>query len=497
MIMQSHKTILLILCFILISTNILLRAQGTSYVVKAKPDTGIVSGGVFIGVSSQLNASANTTTVLLGGTHGATEGAWTDLTGITQTWNTLTKTASSGWGNAGAASCDKLNGMENGWISFKVNNLSNNIAFGLSNTNTNADFTSIKYVVMLEAGQLKVYNQGQLMGNFGAVALNDIINIERIANMLFYTKNKVVFFNQEVDVKQSLIMDIAIHTKGATLTVISSFAHTANCQDLNFTVPNTLCAGQITSFTNISSACSGNPAFMWNFGDGSAASSSPVHTFASAGSFEVKLYIPSLNKCRESSITKVVTVTNCAPVCASCENLQFYFPDKICVGEKITFINAASGCSGNTNFVWDFGDGTLASSTPSHTYANAGTNVVKLSIPVAGTCAETNISKTITVVACSEFDCNPIVNSCEGFSATLSGPGAAGWSFTANVTGGTAPFQYSWEISTNLTISTGNNTNTIYTNILPYGSSYTVAVTITDTNINNCVITKSISYPGN
>jgi len=86
------------------------------------------------------------------------------------------------------------------------------------------------------------------------------------------------------------------------------------------------------------------------------------------------------------------------------------------------------------------------------------------------------------------------VNNCDGFSASLSGPGAAEWAFTADVTGGAAPFQYSWALSTNLTISAGNNTNTIYTNIPPFGSSYTVAVTITDSN--NCTITKSIVFAG-
>ena len=492
--MQSHKTILLLLCFILISTNILLRAQGTSYVVKAKPDSGIVSGGVFIGLASQFNVTAATSAILLGGTRGSSGGAWKDLTGITQTGNTLTKTAPTEWGNAGAASCDKLNGMENGWISYQVSNLSNKIAFGLSNSNTNASFESIKYAVMLDAGQLAVYNNGQLMGNFGTLAINDSIHIERIANMLFYTKNKIVFFNQEVDVKQSLIIDVALYTKGTTFSVISSFSHTANCQDLNFTVPNTICAGLPVSFQNTSTACSDNPTFMRNYGDGSPPTDSPNHTFTSAGIFEVKLYIPSSANCSESSITKLVTVTNCKPPCASCENLQFYFPDKICVGEKVTFINAASGCSGNTNLVWDFGDGTSVSSLSSHTYTNVGTNTVKLFIPVADTCSEKSISKTITVAACSEFDCNPLVNNCDGFSASLSGPGAAEWAFTADVTGGAAPFQYSWALSTNLTISAGNNTNTIYTNIPPFGSSYTVAVTITDSN--NCTITKSIVFAG-
>lgn len=484
---------ILLLCTI-ISTNALLHAQGTSYVVKAKPDTGIVSGGVFIGWNSHLNVTANTSAILLGGTHGSTGGAWNDITGTTQTGNSLTKTAPTGWGNAGAASCDKLNSMENGWISYRVISLSNKIAFGFSNINTNANFESIKYAVMLDNGQLAVYNNGQFIGNFGTVTIDDSIHIERIANMLFYTKNKIVFFNQEVDIKQSLIIDVALYTNGTTFSIISSFSHTANCEDLNFTVPNIVCVGQPASFPNTSTVCTGNPMFMRNYGDGSPATDSPIHIFASAGVFEVKLYIPSLTNCTESSITKVVTVTNCNPPCPSCENLQFYFPDKICVGEKVTFINAASGCSGNVNLVWDFGDGTRVSPFSSHTYTNAGTNIVKLFIPLADTCSEKSISKTIIVVACSEFDCNPVVNTCEGFSATLSGPGAAGWSFTADITGGKGPFQYSWAVSTNLTISTGNNTNTIYTNIPPYGSSYTVAVTITDSN--DCMITKSIVFAG-
>ena len=81
-----------------------------------------------------------------------------------------------------------------------------------------------------------------------------------------------------------------------------------------------LCAGTAIQFVNTSTYCSGNFSFMWDFGDGSPASSNPAHTYASAGSYIVKLYIPGSANCQERSLTKAVTIIDCdAPQpCTNC-----------------------------------------------------------------------------------------------------------------------------------------------------------------------------------
>lgn len=220
----KHKRIFLL--FALISITALLNAQSTKYIVKGGKKTQEFSGGVFMGWGAKITGSGTTT--FSGVCDSTFSVLWKDLTGVTQTGNTLTKTDSTGWGNAGGASDNKLDTLENGWVSCKINSLSTIFAFGLSNANPNAGLDSIKYAVMLDSGQINIYNHGVLIGNFGSAALNDSIRIERIGNILFYTKNEIVFFNQEIDTKQPLLIDIAINTPGASVAIRTTIRNASN-----------------------------------------------------------------------------------------------------------------------------------------------------------------------------------------------------------------------------------------------------------------------------
>ena len=196
----------------------------TGYIVKGGPDTGTFSGGVLIGTTSKINYALTEQRVLIDEKPGISEGSWKDVTGINQNTASLTKTAVDGWGNAGAASNSILDTLENGWIQYKVNNLSDVLAFGLSVSNVDAHYNSIDYAVMINAGQLYVYNHGQLVGNYGVVALNDSIRIARIGNILFFTRNGILFYNREVDIKQPVMADIALYSQSMVFEMKSSFA---------------------------------------------------------------------------------------------------------------------------------------------------------------------------------------------------------------------------------------------------------------------------------
>ena len=67
--------------------------------------------------------------------------------------------------------------------------------------------------------------------------------------------------------------------------------------------------------------------------------------------------------------------------CLTCESLNFTFPNSICRGEIITFVNTSVSCTEPLNFNWDFGDGSPTSINASHTYTNNGAYNVKLFIP--------------------------------------------------------------------------------------------------------------------
>lgn len=217
--MQLTKHIRLLIFSALISITALLNAQSTRYIVKGGPETEEFSGGVFIGWGATITGSGTTT--YLGGT-GGTQTAWKDYAGVSQTGNVITKTASTGWGNAGAISFNQLKRLENGWVKYQVNNLTNTFKFGLS-TSTTTNYDSIQYAVMISAGQISVYNKALLKGNFGTAAINDNIHIERIGNVLFYTKNQIVFYNQEVDAKEVLQINVSLFTLGTAFQIESSF----------------------------------------------------------------------------------------------------------------------------------------------------------------------------------------------------------------------------------------------------------------------------------
>ncbi|MFY9307994.1 MAG: hypothetical protein WAQ28_02985 [Bacteroidia bacterium] len=221
----------------------------TGYIVKGGLDTGPFSGGVLIGTTSKINYALTEQRILIDEKPGILEGSWKDITGVIQTGSSLTKNSSDGWGNAGAASNSSLDILENGWLQYKVSSLSNTLAFGFSTSNTDAHYNTINYAVMIDAGQLYVYNQGQLMGNFGTVANNDFIRISRIGNILFYTKNGDIFFNQNVDIEQTIITDIALYSQGMALEIESSFVESATGCDnaIAFTGINTCMYNNVLS----------------------------------------------------------------------------------------------------------------------------------------------------------------------------------------------------------------------------------------------------------
>jgi hypothetical protein len=76
---------------------------------------------------------------------------------------------------------------------------------------------------------------------------------------------------------------------------------------------------QIALFPSVQN-CANNPQILWNFGDGSAPSTSGIYTYATAGTYTVTMYIPGTPSCPQKSVTKVVTVASCIPPppCVDC-----------------------------------------------------------------------------------------------------------------------------------------------------------------------------------
>ncbi|MGB3948262.1 MAG: T9SS type A sorting domain-containing protein [Bacteroidia bacterium] len=219
--------------------ELLAQVSTTGYIVKGGPDTGSFTGGVFMALGSKINYGINEQRVLVDAKPGIIEQAWNDVIGVNQSPTSLTKTSVDGWGNAGAVSNNTLDTLENGWLQYTVNSTSDILGFGLSTNNTDAHYNSINYAVMINAGQLSIYNNGQLIGNYGAVTLNDSIRISRIGNILLFTKNNQELHNQALDAKQPLMADVAIYTQGTIVQLKSSFAENISKCDLAISFINT------------------------------------------------------------------------------------------------------------------------------------------------------------------------------------------------------------------------------------------------------------------
>jgi PKD repeat protein len=141
-----------------------------------------------------------------------------------------------------------------------------------------------------------------------------------------------------------------------------------------------------------------------------------------------------------------------------------------------TFTGSASGTL-PLDFGWDFGDGstTLTTSdalgtgvTTTHTYAAAGTYTVVMTATNCGGAGNSVVTHTIPVICASieglDFSWTPPLP-VAGFLAR----------FTATVSGGTAPFSFTWDFGDGDTGS-GEATTHAYT----AADLYTITVAVSD-----------------
>ncbi len=120
--------------------------------------------------------------------------------------------------------------------------------------------------------------------------------------------------------------------------------------------------------------------YAWDFGDGSADTGAKVdHTYAAAGSYVVTLIVTDDKGAMDRDVTLVVVQApaNASPVA------QAGGPYAALLGTANAFDGSASSDADGVNAsnAWDFGDGSKSGEArPSHTYAAAGTYLVRLKV---------------------------------------------------------------------------------------------------------------------
>jgi len=183
----------------------------------------------------------------------------------------------------------------------------------------------------------------------------------------------------------------------------NSVTHTINTnplKNLNFT-QSSACKGTSATLSVDTTVIKNADisAYLWNFGDGTPASTlaHPSHLFPNSGNYKVTLTITQLSGC-QSSVTKNVTINNW-PVA------QFTNTGN-CAANKIEFTDMSFSSDGEkmVAWAWDFGANntnadTSSSQNPSFSYAAEGTYNVKLTVTTASGCTAEKIMQVVVIAA--------------------------------------------------------------------------------------------------
>ena len=144
-------------------------------------------------------------------------------------------------------------------------------------------------------------------------------------------------------------------------------------------------------YTDTSNISTGTFTRLWNFGDASAATTSPfTKTYSNANTYQVKLVTTSNNACKDS-ITKIVTVNPKPDVYFMNTN-----PSQCLKGNLFSFPDSSFIASGSLNRTWYLGDGSIDTNLVANkSYTQAKTYQVKLVVTSNNACQDSMVSEVI------------------------------------------------------------------------------------------------------
>jgi PKD repeat protein len=186
------------------------------------------------------------------------------------------------------------------------------------------------------------------------------------------------------------------------------------------------------NFTGSASGGTSPYKYSWNFGDGSAASTSqnPSHTYTTAGTYTATLTVTDTASPVHTATSTVPVTVNAVgnPLAASASGT----PTSGQTPLVVNFTGTGTGGTPPYSYSWNFGDGTpvVTSQNPSHTYQNAGTFTATLTVTDSASPANTATS-TVSVTA------SPIAGTAPGAPTGLtatpgSGQVALSWTPPSN-----------------------------------------------------------------
>ena len=198
----------------------------------------------------------------------------------------------------------------------------------------------------------------------------------------------------------------------------------------------------------------------WEFGDGSASSSNASHAYGAIGSYVVNLTLVDIaNHSATASVTVDVVSTPITPAYA--------VPDPTDAGVVAHFYPGSAGSTAPTVWSWSFGDGAMSgTSTTYHTYSSPGNFTVTVMLyDNRGRWYNESFVELVHPRLAVTVLTN-VVDPARDQSVTLS----------ADVFGGTAPYQYRWSFGD----GTGGGNAPNATHAYTANGPFTPTVNVTD-----------------
>ncbi len=182
-------------------------------------------------------------------------------------------------------------------------------------------------------------------------------------------------------------------------------------------------------FTNTTTLSAGTMTYLWDFGNGvTSTQQNPSYSYPAIGTYTVKLVATSSTGCKDST-TSTVNVNPSPTSTFQVNNLN-----QCLTGNNFVFTNSSTISPGALTYQWTFGDGnTTTNTSPSHTYAAAGTYTVKL-VASSGQGCKDSTTRTVTVYPTPSGILNtPSTNLlCEGGVVILTATGGTSYQWFLN-----------------------------------------------------------------
>ncbi len=243
--------------------------------------------------------------------------------------------------------------------------------------------------------------------------------------------------------------------------------------NFNITGSNEACLGAAVNFTDASNAPNSTPnEWHWDFGDGGTSTlQNPSHTYTTAGTYNVTLWIKSAAGCVSQLSAAKQVIVNPLPT------VSFTVSNPVCESGNVLFTSTSTPGAGNiTTYAWTINTAAQGGNTNTLNYSptTAGTINVGLTVTTDKGCTN-QTTQAVTVNPKPVANFNP---------PAICLPSGLGVFQSTSTIADNSPLTYAWDFGDGGTAGNTPNPSHIYAGVGPY------TVTLTVTSNNGCVSTK-------